>query len=101
MDETDNTYQIACHIFSCPPKPPKTIELMLEEQTSFLAIEYDATKFINEVLFVITLHGVEILFGHRNIKELTEKQIDLIYQYVNSYGYTIKTHDNKISFVKI
>lgn len=93
----DNTKQIAIEIFSKSPRPANSIQLQLEEQTSDIATKEGADAFIFEILSVITLHGVEILFGHRDIVRLTDDDLSLLQQYVHSYGYHIKT-DIRIDF---
>lgn len=91
MEEIDNTKEVAIQIFNKPPQPKNSIQLQLEEQTSDIATKEGADAFIFEILSVITLHGVEILFGHRDIVRLTEDNLNLLQQYVHSYGYHIKT----------
>jgi hypothetical protein len=85
----DNTKYIAEQIFTKLPQPKNTIELGLEEQTAGIAEKTGIDKFIFEILTVITMHGIEILFGHKNILELTESNFNLINEYTNSFGYNI------------
>lgn len=94
-EEMDNTREIANQIFTRPPQPKNSIQLQLEEQTSDIATKEGADKFIFEILSVITLHGVQILFGHRDIVSLTEENLFLLQKYVHSYGYHIKTDIRK------
>lgn len=97
----DNTKEIAYGIFSKPPAPKNTHQLFLEEDTMDMALRLDQNAFINEVLFVITRHGLNILFGHDNIHALTEKEIEKVKEYVASYGYIPKLTPNKVVFEKI
>lgn len=92
----DNTYELAQQIFTKPPQKPFSIQLFFEEETSHLAQKTDIDNFINEVLFLITLHGIEILFGHKNLKCLTEENICLIKQYIHSYGYDVILKDENM-----
>lgn len=108
MDDTaDNTKYIAEQIYGNLPKPKNSINLQLEEETANIANNNHTpmSVFIENIIATITLHGVNILYGHRNILELNESQFLKINEYVESYGYTIirKVNDNKliISFKKI
>lgn len=104
-DEEDNTREIAEMIFRKPPGKKNSIQLQLEEHTANIANNQGIDLFIINILSLITLHGVEILFGHRQILQLTEKDFNLIQEYVMSYGYKINKRalDNKliINFEKI
>jgi len=101
----DNTKEIAHEIFSKPPQPPNFIQLQLEEQTAQIACKADAHNFINEILneilFVITSHGIKYLYGHKNLLALSDKQIEKIKEYVRSYGYNVEFHQNHIIFKSI
>lgn len=90
-EELDNTRYIAEQIFSQPPRPPKTIQLQLEEQTADLGIKSTEgiQVFIYKIVGLITYHGVEILYGHKDLSLLTEKEYIRIREYVNSFGYDI------------
>jgi hypothetical protein len=107
VDELDNTRNIANHIFTRPPGLKNSIQLELEEQTADIATREGVDKFIFEILSVLTMHGIEILFGHRNILRLSESDFDLVQQYTNSYGYRINKRIDEesrlllISFEKI
>jgi hypothetical protein len=98
--EEDNTRNIAEQIFSKPPGVPNSIDLQLDDSTiDFMENEgYIPQSFIRDVLSVITLHGVEILFGHKNIIELSEQDLLLLKQYTRSYGYelSVKLEDRTI-----
>ena len=89
--EEDNTREIALQIFSKPPGRRNSIQLQLESTTMQLDTQEQVETFILNVLSLITLHGIDILFGHTNIMELTHANYDLIQEYVNSYGYQIVT----------
>lgn len=101
MECDDNTKEIAYGIFTKPPCAKNTHQLYLEESTMDMALSGDQNEFINEVLYVITSHGLNILFNHNDINKLTEKQIDLVKEYVASYGYVPKLTLNKIVFEKL
>jgi len=100
-DVLDNTREIAEQIFRKPPGPPDSIQLYLEEQTSDMASRSNASQFINEILTVITMHGVEILFGHRDLRKITREEANKIYSYVASYGYKVVFDGSGPQFVKI
>lgn len=90
--EEDNTRYIAEQIFARPPGEPNSIDLQLDDSTvDFIENEgYVPHNFIRDVLSVITLYGVEILFGHRNVMILSEDELNLLKQYTRSYGYELK-----------
>lgn len=101
----DNTQDIAYQIFTKPPLPKNSIQLGLEDETANIAEREGVDQFIFEILTVILMHGVEILFGHRNVLRLSENDFMLLQQYTNSFGYQIikKNTEKKIfiSFQKI
>jgi hypothetical protein len=101
----DNTFEIAQAIFSKQPGLLNSIDLSLEDETSFLAEKHGVNEFVSNILRIITLHGVKILFGDIKIKDLTNSQIDLIKEYTRSYGYdlnfTIFQNDIFINFTKV
>lgn len=105
--EEDNTRYIAEKIFTKPPQSKNSIELGLEEETANIALREGIDQYIFEILSVILMHGIEILFGHRNILELTENNFFLLQEYANSFGYNIKKKIDEekrllfISFEKI
>ena len=90
--EQDNTRYIAEQIFTRPPGEPNSIDLQLDDSTvDFIENEgYVPHNFIRDVLSVITLHGIEILFGHRNVMALSEDELNLLKRYTRSYGYELK-----------
>ena len=90
--EEDNTKYIAEQIFSKPPGEPNSIDLQLDDSTvDFIEREgYVPHTFIRDVLSVITLYGVQVLFGHRNIMALSEEELLLLRRYTRSYGYELK-----------
>lgn len=98
--EEDNTRYIAEQIFSKGPGDENSINLQLDESTvDFMENEgCDRNKFIQDIITMITLHGVEILFGHKNVRKLTDDQIFLVKQYTRSYGFNmiLKTDSNKV-----
>lgn len=97
--EDDNTRYIAEQIFSKPPGTPNSINLQLDETTvDFVQSDnVDINKLILQIVSTITLHGVEILFGHKNLLELSENDLFLLKRYVLSYGYEMKVKiDNSV-----
>lgn len=50
--------------------------------------------FILHILYLITFKGIEKLYGHRNVEQLTESQFERIQDYVKSYGYVITVEAN-------
>lgn len=98
--EQDNTRDIAEQIFNTPPGVPNSIDLQLDDSTvDFIENEgYVPHNFIRDVLSVITLHGVEILFGHKNIILLSDSDLSLLKKYTRSYGYelNVKIEDRTI-----
>jgi hypothetical protein len=98
--EEDNTRYIAEQIFSKSPGEENSINLQLDESTvDFMENEgYNKNRFIQDIISMITLHGVQILFGHKNVRKLTEDQIFLIKQYTRSYGFNmiLKADANKV-----
>jgi hypothetical protein len=98
--EEDNTRNIADQIFSKLPGVPNSIDLQLDNSSiDFMENEgYIPQSFIRDVLSVITLYGVEILFGHKNIILLSEDELSLLKQYTRSYGYelNVKIEDKTI-----
>lgn len=97
----DNTREIAEQIFTKPPCPADSIKLYLEEQTSDLATRTNTERFINEILSVITMHGIDILYGHRDLSAITIEQADKVYAYVRSFGYDVVNVNGKYEFVRI
>lgn len=87
--ENDNTYQIAKEIFSKLIQPPKTYSLQLEEASRNIAEEQGINEYIQGILSIITVYGIEILYGHRDLNSLNSAQIDTIKMYVKSYGYSL------------
>jgi hypothetical protein len=81
--ENDNIEQIAETIFRYPPKDPCSIELQLDT----LEGEGESIEVVFNILCVLTLKGVNILFGEKNIIELEISEFLLLQKYVRSYGY--------------
>jgi hypothetical protein len=88
-EEIDNTREIAFQIFSRPPQAQNTIQLDLEEETADIARSEGVDRFVFNILSIIIMHGVELLFGHRDILRLSEKNFALLQEYTNSFGYRI------------
>ena len=98
INEHDNINEIVKRLFSEDYKPPKSIQLQLEEESSFLA-QSDYANYIFELMCLITLGGIEYIYGHKNILSLSEDQFNTIQYYINSIGYKIvlETNGKKIS----
>jgi hypothetical protein len=88
-NESDNTYQIAKQIFSKLIQPPKTYSLQLEEASRNIAEEQGVNEYIQGMLSIITVYGIEILYGHRDLNKLNSDDIETIKMYVKSYGYSL------------
>ena len=90
MNETeDNIEEISKSIFTKPPGHAFSISLQLEEMTSDIAEQDGIDNFIFHILYLITFRGIEMLYGHKNILRLSEKEYLHIQKYVNSYGYSM------------
>lgn len=104
-DNIDNINEIAEQIFNDEPKSPNSIQLQLEERTADFAEQDGFENFLFNILYLITFRGMQILYGHKNVLFLTEKQYEKINDYVKSYGYTLhvnanNTDENMWEFVK-
>lgn len=88
--EEDNTRDVAHQIFSLPPSEPNTINLGIENNLTSVD-----TNLIRDVVSLITLHGIEYLFNHRNIMELSEDQFKLVKRYTRSYGFDLDIEINE------
>lgn len=88
--EEDNTKEVAHQIFSLPPSEPNTISLGIENDLTSVD-----TNLIRDVVSLITLHGIEYLFNHRNIMELSEEQFLLVKRYTLSYGFDVSVEVNE------
>lgn len=91
-----NLIEIANSIFKKPPQGIKSIQLELEE-TSALEAEGSGglDKTVCDIVLFLTINGIEILFGHRDIMSLTQDQYELVCEYTRSYGYDIAVYANK------
>lgn len=89
LNEYDNTYQIAKQIFSNLIQPPKTYSLQLEEASRSIAEEQGVNEYIQGMLSIITVYGIEIVYNHRDLNALNSEQIETIKMYVKSYGYSL------------
>lgn len=93
-EELDNINEIAEGIFKSKPSPANSIQLQFEEQTADFAQQDGYENFLFNILFLITLRGVEILYGHRDILQLTKRQYTKLNEYVNSFGYIFRVTAN-------
>lgn len=100
-DLDDNTFLVAKSIYSYNIQPPNFYKLGLEDdETLDIAEKQGFDSYVQGLLTIITMHGVEILYGHKDITKLTQTQIDTIKSYTRSYGYNLQT-DGGIKFVAI
>lgn len=119
--EIDNTKMIAEVIFSKAPGLINSIQLELEETTKDFAASNNSgvDSFIEEILCNIIYHGIKIVFYYNEglvkipfntitvanftilMKLLSEKEIDLLQEYVMSFGYKIKFDDFYKGFEKV
>lgn len=103
----DNTRDIAEQIFTKLPGEPNSIDLEMDESTiDFIETEkVSLHNYIRDIISMITLHGIEILYRHRNIMDLSDEQLMLVKKYTRSYGFELSIHiDDKtitIGFDKI
>lgn len=89
--EEDNLREIAELIFTQPPRKEKTIQLQLEDgYTTEIAQEMGVDRFVLNIVRLISLHGVEILYGHRNPTLLTEENYFVLKAYINSFGFDVE-----------
>jgi len=99
--EEDNTREIAEQIYTRAPGLPNTIDLSLDDSSvNFMTKNnININTYIRDVISMITLHGVEILYGHKDIMSLTDDQLLVIKKYTRSYGYDLKVkiEDNKVT----
>lgn len=92
-----NIDEIVEQIYSKPPRPPNSIQLQLEEQTADIALK-GVDNFVFSILCMITVKGIEKLYGHKDIHKLTENEINNIKLYVKSYGYKLNIYANDTEF---
>lgn len=95
--ESDNTREVAKQIFSLPPGDINTVSLGIEND-----LTAPDTNLIRDVVSLITLHGIEHLYNHRNIMTLTEEQFKLVQKYTRSYGFNVSVEiDEESSSIRI
>jgi len=96
-----NIYSIVDEICSFPPKPPCSIQFILDHNVES-EVEFDVVK-------TFTKACMRKLFGkNATPSDLSQEQFDLLNQYVKSIGYTlsfeidetIDTYKYKINFDK-
>ena len=68
----DNIDEIAEAIYSRPPAPPNSVQLELEDETADIAQREGIAEFVFHILYLITFKGIEMLYGHKNIQNLTD-----------------------------
>jgi hypothetical protein len=90
----DNLDDIAELVYKSSPQAPNTIQLQLDDLTAEIAESEGVENFVFNILCLITFKGIEILYGHDNVMNLTERQYEKVCQYVQSYGYTLCVYAN-------
>lgn len=89
-NEDDNLDEIALAIFDRHiPLPAGSVQLQLEEMTSYIAEEEGVGAFIFNILCMLTMKGIDILYGEKQITDLTKEQYDSLCEYVKSFGYKL------------
>ena len=103
MEINDSNLDIVTEqIFGTKPLPRNTIQLKLSEKITDQIINKNIEyEYIKELLFVLTMKGIKMLFGHENILSLNEKQFNLLQEYVNSYEHhiTYKITENHLDVI--
>jgi hypothetical protein len=82
-----NLFSIAEQIFSHPPQPPCTIQLVMDHD---IPSDEDLNDFEFQLLSDFTKAGLHLLFGQAHPVLLTDDQFGQLNQYINSIGYTVK-----------
>jgi len=90
----DNLGSIALQIFNKPPGRPNSICLELDDYTLTFSEPDGIDQFIFNVLCVLTMRGIEILYGHKNILHLSYPEYLHINDYTRSYGYNFHVFAN-------
>ena len=87
---TTNLPGIADILFSKPPQDPRTIGLGLED----LSADQSDNSTPLQIIRIISILGMERLFGHNDPMKLSEQDYDLLRKYIQSLGYDIKVYCN-------
>jgi hypothetical protein len=82
-----NVHVIAEKICRHPPQAPQTIQLFSDPEGLPDDIDYDTYEY--EILCVFTVTCIRTLYGDGAL--LTQDQLPLINQYLNSIGYSLTT----------
>lgn len=89
-DTDDNLDEIAMAIFDRPiPLQEGSIQLQLEEMTSYIAEKEGVENFIFNILCMLTIKGIRILYGEGDFLDLTKEQFEILCKYVRSFGYEL------------
>lgn len=94
MQSEDNLDEIVESIFSKPPGPKRSIQLQLEEYTADLAQKQGVDDFVFNILCLLTFKGMQRLYGHKNLLELTNNEFNTIQKYIESCGYKLQVYGN-------
>lgn len=92
-----NLDTIAEAVFTRPPGEAGTVQLQLDELSAEAAAERGADRVEFEILCIITVKGIEILYGHRDLTALSEQQFEHVRRYVRSMGYELIVWANDTS----
>lgn len=83
-------------IFSSPPKPPCSFNVNIENESKF------------PVLLKILLDGAKKLYGQVAPQDISERQYDILNEYMESIGFSIKYNytvdendNNKITHINV
>ncbi len=84
-----NLYEIAEQVCSRSPQLPCTIQLVMDHD---IPSDSDLNDFEYNLLKTFTLSCIDILFGENiNPFKLSEQNLQLLQEYINSIGYTLTT----------
>lgn len=94
MEELDNISDIVEAVFDNPPGAQNSVLLQLDSTSTDLAYKRGVETYVFEILCLITFKGMQRLYGHKNLMELTECEFNTIAAYMRSMGYKINVLAN-------
>lgn len=95
MNEDDNLIDFVENVFSKPPRPSKTIQLVLDKCTRE-HVEREGISIIFDILLRILLLSIQYLYGTDfSLTNINSDQIYLLTRYFNSFGFDL--HLDQIS----
>ena len=87
---SDNTFYIAEKIFSKPILPANSYCLEIDDpDTINILTDQGLDVSIQVILKQITIHGIEILFGIKDLSQLNSSNLNTLKLYVESFGYSL------------